>query len=174
MKIFVKSRQWMENQLQNNPEWFMNKWIISIFSSHGNKDYSPFPDRYNICKLQFDDVTEIDPDECHFSVELAIKLIDFINQINSENKPIYIHCDAGVSRSGAIGYLLNEWYNKYLKTNEADKRIFEQYNSHIMPNPEVVRILKRAMFGIPYSGIYTNDYTFNEDGERIDNIQEVH
>ena len=68
-------------------------------------------------KLEFDDVSERDVDNnCIFFDEiLAKKIQEFVNDIpiNSE-KSIYIHCDAGVSRSGAVGYILNEYFNKYL------------------------------------------------------------
>lgn len=147
----------MENQLTVNPNWFMNKWIISIFSSNGDKNFSPFIDRYNILKLQFDDITELDNNGIHFSVELAQKLISFIQEIQFENKPIYIHCDAGISRSGAVGYMLNEWFNKYVRQNDFDNILFQHYNPHIMPNPEVIRILKNNMFNINYENIFNNN-----------------
>ena len=50
---------------------------------------------------------------------------------------------------------------------------FIKENGHIMPNPEVVRVMKRRMFGDDYSGVFVNDYEYNEDGERIDHIMEI-
>ena len=98
---------------------------------------------------------------------------DLVFGIKDENKPIYIHCDAGVSRSGGVGYILNEWFNKYLKNNKRDNEFFLNENSHIMPNPEVVRILKNEMFGTPFMNIEVNDYFYNEDGEKIDEISKI-
>jgi hypothetical protein len=42
-----------------------------------------------------------------------------------------------------------------------------------MPNPLVVRLLKRELFGIPFAGISVNDYTYNEDGEIINHIEKI-
>ena len=175
MKILVVSRQFVERKIQVCPDWCAGKWIISIFSHFdSNLNYSPCPDRYNILKLQFDDVTEKDNVGIKFSENHAKKLLDFIKAIKSDSDmPFYIHCDAGVSRSGAVGYMLNEWFNKYIETNREDNEFFIQNNRHIMPNPLVVRILKNEFFGNDYSGVFVNDYTYNENGEQIDNITEV-
>lgn len=170
MKILVKSRQWMKNQMNNHPDFDKGKWIISIYS---NDSQSPFLPRFNILQLCFDDVTEKDTDGIHFNKDMAKQIIDFIKDINDDNKPIYVHCDAGVSRSGAVGYMINEWFNKYLEMNEQDNQFFINENKHILPNPEVMRILKSQMFGDDYRGVFVNDYSYNSDGERINNIQEI-
>ena len=170
MKIFVKSRRWIKGHLEANPEWHFGKWIISIYSSDSQ---SPFLPRFNVLTLCFDDVTEKDNDGIHFNTEMAKQIFNFIKDIKNENKPIYIHCDAGVSRSGGVGYMLNEWFNKYLKNNKRDNEFFLNENSHIMPNPEVVRILKNEMFGTPFMNIEVNDYSYNEDGEKIDEISKI-
>lgn len=174
MKIFVVPRFWVEKQIDKNPDWVQGKWIISIFSKDS---FSPIPnDRFNVLKLEFDDVTEKDQtgDVIHFNTNHAKQIVEFIKTINDDGKKdFYVHCDAGVSRSGAVGYLLNEWFNKFIELNRIDNESFVMNNNHIMPNPEVVRILKNEMFGSDYSGIWVNDYTYNEDGERIDHIEEV-
>ena len=183
MKILVKSRQWMTNQLQKDPNWFFNKNIISIFSSG---DISPFPDRFNVLKLNFDDISERDipvgwnifdsatKENIFFNEDHAKQIKDFISEIPADStKTFYIHCDAGVSRSGAVGYLLNEYFNKYLANNSEDYKFFQIHNSHVMPNPLVVRLLKLALFGKPFSNIEVNDYEYNEDGEKIDHIEKI-
>ena len=174
MKIFVKSRLFISNIISKNPDWILDKWIISIFDQ---SSFSPISqDRYNILKLEFDDVTEKDtePGLLHFNSDLAKQIVDFIKPIKAnDTKPFYVHCAAGVSRSGAVGYMLNEWFNKYLTTNRLDNEAFIMNNSHILPNPEVVRILKQEMFGSDYRGVFVNDYVYNEDGERQDNIKEI-
>ena len=177
MKILVKSRQWMEYQLNKNHEWFFGKLIISIFSKDSS---SPFPDRFNVLKLEFDDVAERDlevgwnifessHEMIFFNEDHAKSIHEFIKDIPADsNKQLFVHCDAGVSRSGAVGYILNEWFNKYLTSNEEDNKFFQQNNSHIMPNPLVVRLLKNELFGKPFANIEVNDYEYNEDGEKID------
>ena len=178
MKILVVPRHFIEKELKNNHNWISGKWIISIFS---HEDFSPLPDRYSILKLEFDDVTEKDiggwsnlPDKCiFFNQNHALKIHNFIkdieNCVNHANE-MYVHCDAGVSRSGAVGYMLNEWFNKFIKKNREDNEFFIQNNHHIMPNPLVVRILKQEFFGNDYSGVFVNDYEYNADRKRIDHI----
>lgn len=179
MKILVVPRHFVEKQVNSNPNWIQNKWIISIFS-HGS--VSPVQDRFNILKLEFDDVSErdmggwnsISDNTIFFNENNAKQIHKFIESIPIDsNKIFYVHCDAGVSRSGAVGYLLNEWFNKFLTINKEDQLFFQQNNSHIMPNPLVVRLLKRELFGTDYSGVFVNDYTYNEDGEKIDHIEEI-
>lgn len=156
MKIYVVSRQYVESCLKENENWYKNKWIISIYSS---ESFSPLPDQYNILKLQFDDVSEKDiggwsniPDTCIFFDEEHAKAIhSFIDKIRSDSeKEFYIHCDAGISRSGAVGTLLNEYFNKFLGIHRMDNESFIMNNSHIMPNPLVVRVLKKELFGSPF------------------------
>ena len=181
MKIFVVPRNYIEKQIEKDINWINEKWIISIFSSQ-YPAYSPISiDRYNVLKLQFDDITEHEIgsrevekyDLIFFNQNHAKQIYQFIKNINDdENKPFYIHCDAGVSRSGAVGYMLNEWFNKFVKLNRIDNESFAMNNPYIMPNPLVVRLLKNQFFGTDYKGVFVNDYVYNEDGERIDNIKE--
>lgn len=154
-------------------------YFISIYSSEidygwnmlGEPKTSPLPSRSNVLKLCFDDVTEKDigPNVIHFSKDHADQIVTFLKTTKDDGlNEFYVHCDAGVSRSGAVGYLLNEYFNKFLKMNRIDNEAFRMNNSHIMPNPEVMRILKVALFGSPFKGIEVNDYEYTEDGERID------
>ena len=80
----------------------------------------------NILKLQFDDVTELVKDEIyiHFNSDMAKKIVEFIKNIKDDGKNFYVHCDAGVSRSGAVGYMLNEWFNKYIDRKNDDIEFF--------------------------------------------------
>lgn len=179
MKILVVPRRFVEKQVDSNPNWIQNKWVISIFS---HDSVSPVQDRFNVLKLEFDDVSErdmggwssISDNTIFFNEDQAKQIHKFIASIPIDSDKIfYIHCDAGVSRSGAVGYMLNEWFNKFLSINKEDQNFFKQNNSHIMPNPLVVRLLKRELFGTDYSGVFVNDYTYNEDGEKIDHIEEI-
>ena len=176
MKIFVVSRQYIKKEIEKNQNWILGKWIISIYSEGS---YSPISDRFNVLKLNFDDISERDMntnihDEIFFNENLAKEIHEFINNISkNDTNPIYVHCDAGVSRSGAVGYILNEYFNKFLTNNENDYKAFNVNNSHIMPNPLVVRLLKRELFGLPFAGISVNDYTYNEEGEIVNHIEKI-
>ena len=58
-----------------------------------------------------------------------------------KGKFFYIHCKAGISRSGALVDLFFDFYNqdKIYKEDE-----FERDNAHIRPNNHVLRLLKRS------------------------------
>ena len=161
MKIYVRSRAEIREILKTNNEFIKKNYFISIYSSNieysqsmdGKPQQSPLPDRWNVCKLCFDDVTEQNKEHnvIHFNKEHAQKVLDFLKTVKDDGKmEFYVHCDAGVSRSGAVGYLLNEYFNKFLKMNRIDNEAFRMNNSHIHPNPEVIRILKLEMFGAPF------------------------
>ena len=182
MKIYVESRNYIERMMEINPDWHIGKYIISIYSSEKGIDFSPLPDRFNILKLQFDDVAERDAGGWGSAIDSYIffneghakKISNFIKDIKAnDKKEFYVHCDAGVSRSGAVGYLLNEYFNKYITDNKIDNEAFKMNNSHILPNPLVVRVLKNELFGKPFAGIEVNDYEYNEDGERIDHKERI-
>ena len=184
MKIYVESRAEIKKMLKVNKEFAKKNYFISIYSSeidygwsmNGEPKFSPLPNLPNVCKLCFDDVTEKDKEQnvIHFNKEHAQKIMEFLKTVKDDGKmEFYVHCDAGVSRSGAVGYLLNEYFNKFLKMNRIDNEAFRMNNSHIMPNPEVMRILKIEMFGIPFRGIEVNDIEYNEDGERVNHITKI-
>ena len=184
MKIYVCSRAEIKGMLKINKEFAKKNYFISIYSSeidygwgmNGEPKLSPLPNLPNVCKLCFDDVTEKDKEQnvIHFNKEHAQKIMEFLKTVKDDGKmEFYVHCDAGVSRSGAVGYLLNEYFNKFLKMNRIDNEAFRMNNSHIMPNPEVMRILKLEMFGAPFRGIEVNDIEYNEDGERMDHITKI-
>ena len=179
MKIFVLSRDAVEKELYKDKEFSKRFYFISIYSSlmcvSEKKSKSPLPSLGNILKLQFDDVTEKDIGEfVYFNEEKAKKIHEFIETIKDDgSKDFIVHCDAGFSRSGAVGYILNEWFNKYLTMNREDDKFFKEENNHIMPNPLVVRLLKRELFGEMFRGIEVNDYEYNEDGEVINHREMI-
>ena len=174
MIIYVKSMSFVKKQLSENPSWHKDKFIISICD---NGVISPFPDRSNILKLCFDDVTEgllcsFDETSVFFNEEKAKQIADFISNIPIDTeKEFFIHCAAGISRSGAVGYVLNEWFNKFKSSNNKHYEMFSQLNPKILPNPLVVRLLKNELFGMPFAGIEINNYEYDEDGNKIDHIE---
>lgn len=184
MKIYVMSREGIKRLLKMNKDIVKKNYFISIYSSEvdygwnifGEPKSSPLPNRTNVLKLCFDDVTEKDTElnVIHFSKDLADQIVSFLKTVKDDGlNEFYVHCDAGVSRSGAVGSLLNEYFNKFLKMNNIDNEAFRMNNSHIMPNPEVMRILKVALFGLPFRGIEVNDIEYTEDGERIDHKSQI-
>lgn len=175
MKIIVKSRDWIKRKLEKDLLFYTKANFISIFSKDS---YSPFPDRFNVLKLNFDDVTEVDKNESDanqllfFNEDIANQIVNFINSINKE-RILFVHCDAGISRSGAVGYVLNEYLNKYLENNEEDDRYFKIENPGIAPNSLVVQILKPKLFGVTDYSVLFSEITFNEDGESLIEHKEI-
>lgn len=68
-------------------------------------------------------------------VEL-LKIVDFVNK-HKKTSTFYIHCSAGVSRSGAVALFL---YEKFY--GQIDKEKFTRQNGHIMPNLYILNRLK--------------------------------
>lgn len=108
--------------------------IISIINSpdiriDGEKHICK--DANNVLNLDFDDCSpltykvdasaenyEIEPDKFvqFFTPEMAKKSIEFIKK--NKNKNIYIHCNAGISRSQAfVRFFLNNIYENKWETN---------------------------------------------------------
>ena len=67
----------------------------------------------------------------------ATRIIDFAQAMADKAELMIIHCGAGISRSGAVGTWLNEFYgNDYLT--------FRRKHSFIMPNYHVLEVLRDA------------------------------
>ena len=156
MRILVKPRKWIESRLEGD-QLFCSKFdFISIFSS---KDFSPLPDRPNILKLEFDDITDMDIPQKHadgsplilFDAGLAGRIIRFIREIDRQ-KILVIHCDAGVSRSGAVGEQLNEYCNRIGGNDPRNYALFFEDNPGLSPNPLVSRVLREELERHPIFG----------------------
>jgi protein tyrosine/serine phosphatase len=107
---------------------------------HGTNDEHHFKQNHaNVLNMEFYDIDREEVFEGRkylpFSSDQAKRLIDFI-EIN-QNKNYIIHCHAGISRSGAVGQFITDFYGW------ADKATFRfQYGKKIVPNAEVTRRLK--------------------------------
>lgn len=124
--------------------------FISILDS-GDSDpeaASFFPeDRSNVKTLFFDDVEkdmqipEIGTGRIRhikaFTEHQAEELLAFIKQ-NANKSLFIIHCTAGISRSGAVGQFICD----YFSCNPVE---FRQANPNILPNNLVSRLLKAAV-----------------------------
>ena len=73
-----------------------------------------------------------------FSTEDANQILDFISCIRNLTEPssLVVHCDAGISRSGAVGDFLCDYL-------DLDRDKFDRENS-ILPNSYVISILRRV------------------------------
>ena len=131
---------------------YPKRYFISIAGAADGCEYPHYyltKDSKRVLHLLFDDVTESEkgnPAVILFDKEHANKIFEFIKTIPNDVE-IFINCAAGISRSGAVGTVLNEYFNQ---NNKEDYQYFYKVNSQIMPNPMVKRILFETIFGKMY------------------------
>jgi predicted protein tyrosine phosphatase len=171
MKINVVSKKFLKTQWYKDKNWFFDPHKIFITIA-GLADGCEYPCPYlaeaeknpsKILRLLFDDITESEADNPAlriFTQDYAKKIKEFIDSFKNSYKwfdgMLYVNCAAGISRSGAVGYCLNEYINNN-KENYFYYNLFKEQNSHIQPNPMVKRILSNELFGnIDYSEIFKN------------------
>lgn len=153
MRIFVCSKDEMKRKEDQTPEFFDDdKFFITIKSSIETNYAFEYNER-NVLQLTFDDICDLslvhedDIDSVVvFNKKLAKKIFNFVNELNPK-KLLYINCSSGISRSGAIGTVINEYLNKFLINNTVDYEFFNVTNSHIQPNALVKELLEKEFFG---------------------------
>lgn len=151
--------------------WRENNFISIRHSAETDPNCAIPADGENILKLQFDDAVEDaghtrvtfdggtvgkDPqgyyrvDNGHalvlFDADIAGEIVRFIRKIDT-SRLLFVNCGAGISRSGAVGEVLNDYFNKYLEFNALDDEYFRRLNRQIQGNPLVRRVLRRTLFG---------------------------
>ena len=154
MKIRVLPRAFFE-KVKGTPtelELLEKSKIISINSSWGFDDAPPFSESFlqhpHLLTLTFDDICN-EPETPEdlgnailFDEDMALAIMRFVDD---GKFPLLVHCTAGISRSGAVGEVLNWYFNRYLETNTADDEDFVQNNRRIMPNTIVRRIMLKVL-----------------------------
>ena len=154
MKIRVLPRAFFE-KVKGTPtevELLEKSKIISINSSWGWDDTPPFSESFlkhpNLLTLTFDDIYN-EPETPEdlgnsiiFNEDMAEKIMRFVDD---GKLPLLVHCTAGISRSGAVGEVLNWYFNRYLETNTADDEDFVRNNRKIQPNTIVRRIMLQVL-----------------------------
>ncbi len=154
MKIKVLPRKYFE-QIQGSPEEsrILGEYkIISIQSSYGFDGIPPFSLKnlsspHLLC-LTFDDVTDEQrkmkdlTGYAYFNHMLAKEILRFVDE---GEMPLLVHCTAGISRSGAVGEVLNWYFNRCLKNNQDDYNDFIRNNRQIIPNHIVKKILLKVI-----------------------------
>jgi len=134
----------------SNVEEHVDKAFISITDGdredahYFDKDYS------NVLNLEFDDATDEENERRRkfgqieyilFTKEQGEKILEFIEQ-NKHVETFYVHCLAGVSRSGAVGLFINDLHG--------EESYFEFANSNpiIKPNYFILAMLRRLQNGL--------------------------
>ncbi len=147
MKILVVPRSFFEKRkgTPEEKEILANHRVISIQTSNGDDTEPPFSQDSlqspNLLCLVFDDI--VDNSGKQFSPEDAKAILDFVCDASL---PLFIHCTAGIARSGAVGEVLDWYYNCWKTQNEADHLLFLRENPQVMPNSTVRRLLMRELY----------------------------
>lgn len=147
MIINVVPRKFVK-MIPSNDEFFKNNNFISIGEQEGYEGVSATGS--NILKLVFDDASPSEAGCTLFTPKQARSIKQFVDTID-KTKALFVNCYAGVSRSGAVGTVINDYVNCYLngcKKNE-DWDLFFQRNPQILPNAYVMRVMCEE-FGLSY------------------------
>ena len=142
MRIHVKARSFFEARQGGRREvwWFRTHRIISINNVSFPAEPPPFSreflDSENLLALYFDDVED---GPAAMTPEQAKQIADFV--CTGDKRPLAVHCSAGISRSGAVGEVLNWYFNRCLADNEADYREFKLRHPDLVPNAHVQKLL---------------------------------
>ena len=125
---FVSKNNWLEKF----PERTAVISICNVGESHNHIFDSDIYE--NVLNVEFDDVSEKDPN--FIDKETSKNIVEFIDKNISCN--IYIHCDAGKSRSQAVARYIMDVYPHNWKTRVE--------NPCITPNIDIVCALKIVMY----------------------------
>lgn len=152
MKVFVLSKTrfdalMVKNEITNdNVEQKEKMFFISINDSCGTDAVPYFEEKENVKVLFFDDIEEDLklPTKISgqfviakaFTEKQSVELFDFIEK-HKDKESCIVHCTAGISRSGAIGTFINDFYG-------GDTEEFKKQNPYVLPNGLVLMLLKRA------------------------------
>lgn len=148
MKIHCLSRRWFEaikGTVLEEQVLYRNK-VVSIQSRSGWDSEPPFSEdglkSPNLLCLTFDDVTNYD--DLHDGDRVArfrpVMAQKILRHVGHGSWPVLIHCTEGVSRSGAVGRVLDYYWNYIWENNPEDQEYFKRVNPGISPNPVVEEI----------------------------------
>ena len=152
MQISVKGRDYFEliRGTDEEAELFARVRVISVNSVRIPEE-PPFSRKFweadNVLVLRFDDVEDSTPfifQGTRFMSEADAEAIAAFVE-SPDPRPIVVHCTAGISRSGAIGGCLNEYFNKKLALDEAAHQAFWIAHPHINPNLHVIKLLWKRL-----------------------------
>ena len=147
MNVFVLSKQSFDelmkkkNITSENVESYKQNFFISINDTCGTDEVPYFENKSNVKVLFFDDVdvdiTTGEKTAKAFTKEQAIELLNFVEQHKDKGNCI-VHCAAGISRSGAVGTFINDYFG-------GDHFVFKKTNPYVNPNGHVLRTLKMVV-----------------------------
>lgn len=152
-KILVTPREFAKWLIAEGGKCMNRMAIISICSSKNDVLFTNEVRKRISCKniitLIFADLTAVNyksyPNLCNehpmFNNGMAVKIIKFLNGLRNKNiSTLLVHCDAGVSRSAAVGLFAVRYFGM-------DEKAFRRENRAISPNTLVYDTLA-AVSGI--------------------------
>ncbi len=147
MKIDVLPRRFFERIKGTSDETEVLK-TTRVISINSRDDEPPFSEESlhspNLLCLRFDDIAVPDYETgILFSEKDAQAILSFVHD---DSMPLIVHCSAGISRSGAVGEVLDWYYNQWRSDNKDDHQYFLENNRQVMPNPLVRRLLMQALY----------------------------
>lgn len=108
--VDVFSRNNIINQTPRPDACLISIWSLSAIASEGYEDNVPMQGWKDTLRLDFDDVTHDNSGIFFpFSEEQAKLTDDFIHK--NDGYDFVIHCDAGYSRSVAVGSYISNFYD---------------------------------------------------------------
>lgn len=150
--VFTKSRREVERAIITNTKLSNHPWaLISIWSAEElvtpfNREILANIGCQEVLSSCFSDVTKDEFEKSNlskegcvlFSTEKAKEIVHFIDKINvMEISDLFVHCAAGICRSGAVAVWANRYFN-------LDDKKFKETNPHILPNPFVLSLLNEV------------------------------
>lgn len=148
MKVFIIGKETFDGLMKkrgitnDNVESQSKTFFISINDTRGTDEVPYFENKSNVKVIYFDDIDQdIDDPKWGlikaFSIEQAKELVDFIDK-QKDKESCIVHCAAGISRSGAVGTFVNDYFRE-------DWEEFKRQNPYISPNGLVLSLLNRVV-----------------------------
>lgn len=141
MKILVVSQRFLVSQL--NADYFASNNFITI-KPKAQEGHVIWQTGLNVLKLTFDDISAPVEGCTMFSQKHTRRIGEFVKTIDT-SRPLIINCTNGVSRSGAVGEVLDEYFNTHLERNEEDHRFFVENNPQIISNSRIADMLRTEL-----------------------------
>lgn len=137
MKVHILSRQQFKDKILPKLDELSNACFISILEPD---DCTPLSEKQdNFLTTVFYDLEEDMDNGAGYiyksiTEQQAKEIFEFIKS-NSDKKDFYVHCTAGISRSGAVGSFIHEYFGG------AYKELLKRF-PNILPNGRVSRMLR--------------------------------
>lgn len=147
MRVYVVPRTYFEVQRGTPVEevCFERCNIISI-NAPSRGEIPPFSPGYenapNLLELRFDDVADPvrEAGGVFMSEADGDAVLAFVKRMD-RTRQLYVHCTAGITRSGAVGEVIDWFVNCCLEKNHEDHAMFLRRHPYLVPNRWVRRIL---------------------------------